>query len=86
VVEAVKVVLHIGLHKSGTSTIQKAWASAFNRSKRTWYPRLPHGPSHALVAWWLRDKQGVPARRSLVDVLAEAGSRRTETLLLSSEK
>jgi hypothetical protein len=85
-VVGVKVVLHIGLHKSGTSTIQKAWASAFSRSKRTWYPSLPHGPSHALVAWWLREKQGVPARRSLVDVLAEAGSRRTETLLLSSEE
>jgi hypothetical protein len=82
----VRVVLHIGLHKSGTSTIQKAWASAFNRSKRTWYPSLPHGPSHALVAWWLREKQGVPAYRSLVDVLVDARSRRTETLLLSSEE
>jgi len=81
-----RVVLHIGLHKSGTSTIQKAWASAFNRSRRTWYPRLPHGPSHAVVAWWLREKQGVPANRSLVDVLVDARSRRTETLLLSSEE
>jgi hypothetical protein len=81
-----KVVLHIGLHKSGTSTIQKAWASAFNRSKSTWYPCLPHGPSHALMAWWLRDKPGAPGRRSMVDVLAEAGSRRTEILLLSSEE
>lgn len=81
-----RIILHIGLHKSGTSTIQKAWASAFSRSKRTWYPWLPHGPSHALVAWWLRDKQGVPAYRSLVDVLADARRRRTETLLLSSEE
>jgi hypothetical protein len=83
---AVRVVLHIGVHKSGTSTIQKAWASAFNRSKRIWYPCLPHGPSHALVAWWLREKQGAPAHRSLVDLLADARGRRTETLLLSSEE
>lgn len=81
-----RVVLHIGLHKSGTSTIQHAWDKAFGRGKRIWYPRLPHGPSHAVVAWWLRDQEGVPARRSLVDVMAEAHSRRTETLLLSSEE
>jgi len=81
-----RIVLHIGLHKSGTSTLQKAWSSAFGRGRRTWYPRLPHGPSHALVAWWVREKQGVAGQRSLVDVLAEADRRRTDLLLLSSEE
>lgn len=81
-----RVVLHIGLHKSGTSTVQQAWNRAFGRGKRVWYPRLPHGPSHALVAWWVRDKEGVPAKHSLVDVLAEADRRRTQLLLLSSEE
>lgn len=82
----VRVVLHIGLHKSGTSTVQQAWSNAFSQGKRVWYPWLPHGPSHALVAWWVRDKEGVPAKHSLADVLAEADRRRTELLLLSSEE
>ena len=81
-----KVILHIGLHKSGTSTIQQSWNNAFSRGKRVWYPWLPHGPSHALLAWWVRDKEGVPAKHSLVDVLAEASQRRTEVLLISSEE
>lgn len=81
-----RVVLHIGLHKSGTSTVQQAWDKAFGRGKRVWYPRLPHGPSHALVAWWVRDKEGVPAKRSLAEVVAEADRRRTQLLLLSSEE
>jgi hypothetical protein len=81
-----RIVLHIGLHKSGTSTVQQAWDKAFGRGKRVWYPRLPHGPSHALVAWWLRDKEGVPAQHPLTDVLTEADRRRTEVLLLSSEE
>lgn len=82
----VRVVLHVGLHKSGTSTVQRSWNKAIGRGKRVWYPRLPHGPSHALVAWWVRDKVGVPAQRSLVDVLAEADRRRTQLLLISSEE
>ena len=81
-----RVVLHIGLHKSGTSTVQQAWNNAFSRGKRVWYPWLPHGPSHALVAWWVRDKKGVPAKRSLLDILGEADRRHTEVLLLSSEE
>lgn len=81
-----KVVLHIGLHKSGTSTVQQAWNKAFNRGKRVWYPWLPHGPSHALVAWWVRGKERVPAKHSLVDVLTEADRRRTQLLLISSEE
>ena len=83
---SVRVVLHIGLHKSGTSTVQQSWNKAFARGKQVWYPALPHGPSHALIAWWVRDKEGVPAKHSLVDVLTEAESRRTELLLLSSEE
>lgn len=82
----VRVILHIGLHKSGTSTVQQAWSNAFSRGKRVWYPWLPHGPSHALVAWWVRAKEGVPAKHSLTDVLTEADRRRTEVLLISSEE
>lgn len=81
-----RIVLHIGLHKSGTSTVQQAWDKAFAKGKRVWYPRLPHGPSHAVIAWWVRDKEGVPARHPLRDVVAEAGRRRTQLLLLSSEE
>lgn len=82
----VKVILHIGLHKSGTSTVQAGWHQGFARGKQVWYPALPHGPSHAALAWWVREKSGVPAKLSLVDVLAEADRRRTELLLLSSEE
>lgn len=78
--------MHVGLHKSGTSTIQGAWRKAFGRRRRTWFPRLPHGPSHASLAWWVREKQDVPAQLPLGDVVAEAGRRRTDLLLLSSEE
>jgi hypothetical protein len=34
----VRIILHAGLHKSGTTSVQKAWRSAFGEAGDVWFP------------------------------------------------
>ena len=51
-----KVVLHAGLHKSGTTSVQGAWRAAFGELDTIWYPR-PWAPlpGHHAQVWHLLD-------------------------------
>jgi hypothetical protein len=40
----VRIVLHAGLHKSGTTSIQDAWRHRYGDRSDTWYPPPPPGP------------------------------------------
>jgi hypothetical protein len=59
----VRIVLHAGLHKSGTTSIQGAWKRAYGRPSEVWYPPPPPGPPghHRLTR---------PLVRAFVDGLA----------------
>ncbi len=59
----VRIVLHAGLHKSGTTSIQGAWKQAYGRPSEVWYPPPPPGPPghHRLTR---------PLLRAFVDGLA----------------
>lgn len=39
-----RIVLHAGLHKSGTTSIQGAWKQAYGAPGEVWYPPPPPGP------------------------------------------
>ena len=81
-----RVILHIGLHKTGTTAVQTAWREAFPAGGGIWFPRVGYPPGHALIAWWLREAAGVPGWHPLTEVMQEASSRRVDCLLLSSEE
>ena len=57
------IVLHAGLHKSGTTSIQGAWKQAYGAPGEVWYPPPPPGPPghHRLTR---------PLVRAFVDGLA----------------
>jgi hypothetical protein len=59
----VRIVLHAGLHKSGTTSIQGGWKRAYGDHDEVWYPPPPPGPPghHRLVR---------PMLRAFVDGLA----------------
>ncbi len=40
----VRIVLHAGLHKSGTTSIQDTWRRHYGDHARVWYPTPPPGP------------------------------------------
>jgi hypothetical protein len=52
----VRIVLHAGLHKSGTTSIQGGWKHAYGDHDEVWYPTPPPGPPghHRLVRPLLR--------------------------------
>lgn len=83
-----RVVVHAGLHKTGTTYVQKAWLAAYGRKKpqRVWYPPpTQNGPGHAAVAAWLCDYFGNVPSQPLPDIVAAAESNGVEWLLLNSE-
>ena len=51
-----RIVLHAGLHKSGTTSIQGGWKDAYGDHREVWYPPPPPGPPghHRLVRPMLR--------------------------------
>ncbi len=51
-----RIVLHAGLHKSGTTSIQGGWKHAYGEHREVWYPPPPPGPPghHRLVRPMLR--------------------------------
>src|SRR3954454_1668166 len=52
-----RIVLHAGLHKSGTTSIQGAWHAAFSEPGPVWYPKRPVGrlPGHHPMVWPMLD-------------------------------
>lgn len=52
-----RIVLHAGLHKSGTTSVQGAWHAAFSERGPVWYPTRPAGrlPGHHPAVWPLMD-------------------------------
>lgn len=84
-----RVILHAGLHKTGTSSVQATWARTFAepRAGGVWYPApLTSGPGHANVAWWARDLTLAAAHQPLPGVLQLAEQSDVATVLLSSEE
>lgn len=75
-----EIALHIGPHKTGTTSIQKTLLELYGADEPTeaiWYPApVKNGPGHAQLK---NDSAGL---REVVDVAAAKGVR---TLLLSSE-
>jgi hypothetical protein len=49
----VRIVLHAGLHKSGTTAVQAAWREAYGEAGSAWYPSRPgwRQPGHHLLTW-----------------------------------
>lgn len=84
-----EIVLHIGPHKTGTTSIQKFLKKYSRKIKNgLYYPSVPegHGPGHAVLAWQtlgLRDnlQQITP----LGDVISKAASNGVKRLVLSAE-
>ena len=52
-----RIVLHAGLHKSGSTSVQGAWHAAFSEPGPVWYPTRPAGrlPGHHGAVWPLLD-------------------------------
>jgi hypothetical protein len=95
-----RLVIHAGLHKSGTSSVQAAWASAYSSQGPMWYPSFagqidsshlslfaPHLDLFAEsdIRYMEFARTRLLGGPSLVDVLAEAVANGLEQLVLSSE-
>ena len=97
----VKVVVHAGLHKSGTTVVQAGWREAYGAVGSAWYPsdkRRPM-PGHHYLVWPLLEAFVEPAPDlvmarilragklgSLAATIDEAANARVETLVISSEE
>lgn len=84
-VRALNVILHVGPHKTGTTSIQSCLKTLFGNESPlppTWYPPPePKGPGHAALADGLLNSD----TSQLKVILQEARSAGVERLLLSSE-
>jgi len=96
-----KIVLHAGLHKSGTTTIQYQWRAAYRDPREVWYPALPGTklPGHHAVMWPLLDAYREQSAADLVwskslnralfdlrEVVAEAVAKDVRVLVFSTEE
>jgi hypothetical protein len=84
-----KILLHPGLHKTGTTSIQRFLRDAFGSEEpaRIWYPMTPIlSPGHASLPKALRTEEtreaGLATLRNYVERAAAHG---TETLIISAE-
>ena len=86
--QRLKLVLHVGPHKTGTTSLQKALLSQYGSAtpQKIWYPRPDaSGPGHALAVWKMLGRKGqvqAPAIRQLIE---RAEDSDCEVLVLSSE-
>jgi len=94
-----EICLHAGLHKSGTTTVQAAFASAFGERGRVWYPGMGHPAivHHASLVWPLvgatrthphfdatvNSRMGGPP--TFADAVRQAESAGVEKLVISCE-
>lgn len=88
-----RILLHIGLGKSGTTTMQHAWVKALGHDDVIWYPQVngAEAPSHSSLfrPFVSKISEGeLPAMDSdgLRAVVDEALSRGVATLVLSCEE
>lgn len=87
-----KVVVHIGTHKTGTTSIQEALEKGRNRlaDRSVWYARTdrePHAhlPKHSSLTHALRGKGARSAAHELSLILDEFEKSNCDTLVLSAE-
>jgi hypothetical protein len=84
----VRVLLHAGLNKTGTTYVQSTWLRTFAEPQESvWYPTPEDsGPGHAQIGWWIRDRRNPPTPvRPLPGVIREAQRRGVSVLLLNTE-
>lgn len=83
-----RLVLHIGPHKTGTTSLQHALLKQYGsrRPRRIWYP-LPSasGPGHAAIARALLGRQTPLPQPTVLELLEQARGRDCELVVLSSE-
>lgn len=84
-----EIVLHIGPHKTGTTSIQKFLRKRGQKAKKgIFYPPAPdeNGPGHALLAWkTLGIKEDMPPIASLDEVVSQAAIKGIQKLIFSAE-
>lgn len=84
-----EIVLHIGPHKTGTTSVQKFLKKHTRKTKKQfYYPPIPdgHGPGHALLAWHtLGVRTDIQPVAPLADVISEAAGKGVRQLVLSAE-
>jgi len=66
----VRIILHAGLHKSGTTSVQASWRAAYGEHDGVWYPR--------------RDRGGPPGHHDLFRPLLTAFTERRDPDLISA--
>jgi hypothetical protein len=79
----VRIVLHAGLHKSGTTSIQAGWKNAYGDNQEVWYPPPPPGPPghHRLLRPMVRAfVDGLSPDLVRASVAFHAQPRRRQTL------
>ena len=86
---AMKVFLHIGPHKTGTTSIQAYLLSRFGSAEATrpqWYPEpRKTGPGHARLAAQMNNRRLTTGSNPLDAVVEAAREAAVDALLLSSE-
>lgn len=95
-----QLIIHAGLHKSGTSSVQAAWAAGYSRCDGTWFPSFPHQIDNGHFSLFARhlglftrndirylefSRTRLIAGPSLAEILDEAESAEVGQLVLSSE-
>ena len=82
-----RCILHIGPHKTGTTSIQTALAGKFGSGSEIVYPESGPGPGHARIAWEsLGLNSNVEDPEKLVQIASEYSDKGASTLILSSEE
>lgn len=84
-----RVILHVGPHKTGTTSVQSFLSSSVGSRRpaaTVWYP-LPkeNGPGHAALAWETLGLYGVKPTDELHKLLQRARDSDVERLILSAE-
>lgn len=85
----VRVILHIGPHKTGTTSVQKALLEHVRRGEAGFVYPDPgsSGPGHAEIAWRFIGLNGLrPSPEVLPECLEEAAAAGCRTVVLSSEE
>jgi hypothetical protein len=84
-----KLILHVGPHKTGTTSLQRALLKEHGSEKpqETWYP-IPArpGPGHAVIAWETLGRRGREPMPAIKQLIEEAGRANCKQLVLSSEE
>lgn len=82
-----RVFLHIGPHKTGTTMLQSGLLAASRAGAAFHYPEPEeHGPGHARLAWRALGLQGAkPQPEALVQEVERAAERNVEKIVFSAE-